>query len=211
VKDMAEMKAEMKADPVLGKFAKMLSVGLPVDSVLHNMVSWDGSNTDRCTRLHRTLYLYWDSLKTLRCLTTSQTSNDIPQTKEKVNSADVERFKNIFGSGSNGGGRASSGGSAGAGSAAKGSAPSMKRRNSMFEALTPQRFSNSVFSRRGKSQSAAVADDGRSSSGSGMATTPEEDQFLEQVVEHHPATHLATSLSHPQTYNPGPQQHQTSQ
>ena len=59
----------------------------------------------------------------------------------------------------------------------------MKRRNSMFEALTPQRFSNSVFSRRGKSHSAAVAEDGADGGAggeSGMAATPEEDQFLEQ-------------------------------
>lgn len=42
-KDTAALKAQMKADPILGKFAKMLSVGLPVDSVLHNMVRWDGT------------------------------------------------------------------------------------------------------------------------------------------------------------------------
>ena len=114
-----------------------------------------------------------------------------------MNSADVKRFKDVFGRGSSGG-TTSPVGSGGAGSAAKGIAPSMKRRNSMFEALTPQRFSNSVFSRRGKSQSAAVADDGGGSSGSGMATTPEEDQFLEQVIERFNTTRQRASPPHHQ-------------
>ena len=44
--DLATLKAEMKRDPTLGKFAKMVAVGLPVDSVVHKMTAESISAAD---------------------------------------------------------------------------------------------------------------------------------------------------------------------